>query len=170
MWDLKFALVCVPLLLGSMGCSTGSTRPTFDSREFSAEATQRILGWMIAGSPQADFVDAPGTAWVIAEAERLLVVCDFLDAEVVLSPDARVIRVTESELDELWETHGYDKTVSVTIRCIPHYRWSREALPDHLAISLHYVFGNMGAHKYEFAFWRDASGLPHVRQFLVSSS
>ena len=88
----------------------------------------------------------------------------------MLAQDARVTRVTEQALDDLWEAHGYDKTIYIWLRTIPEYMWSRDPLPDHLAIRLKYSFGNAGGYRYDFAIWSDSNDDLHVRMFLVAMS
>jgi hypothetical protein len=142
-----------------------------DTREddLEVQATRRLLAWLTSRAPLAGFDAAPGTAWVLEQAERIPVVGDGLDVAVALSTDPRVPRVTLAQRDELWQRHGYDRTVYVSIRRIPRYAWSRSPLPDHIALELRYAFGNAGAHRYEFAFWREGEDL-RAAGFLVGSS
>jgi hypothetical protein len=111
----------------------------------------------------------PGTAWAIDQAERILLVCDYLEHELPLSSDPRVSRPTKEDLEATWRQHAYDKTVYVWISRIPRYTWSTDPPENHVALELKYSFGNVGAHRYEFAFWRSGETL-RTAGFLVGSS
>ena len=147
----RFTCFSALLLIAVAGCSVTPRTESSDTA-LEVEATQAVISWLTTQKPMAGFVDAPGTNWVLAQAERLPVVCDYVDAGIALSSDPRVARVSEAELERLWKTFGYDKTV---------YVWLNKERGDdqHLTIEVKYAFGNVGGHSYEFKLWRSGGQL-----------
>jgi len=157
-------LLVTAVLATLSGCSLFAPRDSIG-----VEGVRALLAWTVSKASLPGFSQEPGTAWIFDRAQRVFVVCDWIDAAFPLSDDVRVIRIASADFDRLWRVHGFDRTVWVYFDLIPEYQFSEAPLPPHSAIQMRYSFGNAGAHRYHFAFWHGSDGL-QCAGFLVDSS
>ena len=160
--------IALVVLITLTSCATSSAhKAAFRDQE--VQDVRAVLDWLIGRAPLLGFDEKPADAWILDDAERILVVCDHVSSELSLSSDTRVLRPTPVQMDALWEKHAYDKTVYVWITRIPRYTWGDEPPKEHGALKLKYAFGNVGAQFYEFGIWRER-GVVHAVGFLTGSS
>jgi len=169
MWSRLLSKKWIVLLwAGTLaGCAAAPEPDAALRGQLELQSTRRLLEWLIDRRPLSGFDHEPGTAWIIDQADRIFVFCDYLDPELPLSSDLRVKRLTPRELDASWQQYAYDKTIYVWLS--QRYAGSNSHPVDDVGLSLKYSFGNVGAHRYEFTFSMIGDAL-RAEGFLAASS
>lgn len=88
---------------------------TLSADEYLAEATRRIVAWIVEGRPLPDNESPYADSTIMQDKEQFLVVCDYLPPETVVSTDPRARRVTMAEKGQEFSVHGHEGWVYVTI-------------------------------------------------------
>jgi hypothetical protein len=126
------------------------TLPLQDSDK--AEAAEALVAWIVEGRSVPGFGEPYPDAQHMPACKRFFVICDFVPAEVPLSSDPRVKRITEDEYKAVFKEHRYDDTVYIRIAL-------KSESDRVLVVDFSNAFGFLAAHGYTFEFRRKLCGL-----------
>src|SRR5262245_38385567 len=100
-----FLLAAAVLLLLAIA-STFVTLPLRDSDK--AKAAQNLVAWIVEGRSVPGFGEEYPDAQWMPEKKKFFVICDFLPADVLLSDDPRVQRITSQDYKAVFQKQRYD--------------------------------------------------------------
>ncbi len=154
-YRLRTLLIGVTLIGIALACSSVSflTLPLRETDK--TEAARHLVTWIVDSKPIPGFGELyPDNKWMPGQ-KRFFVICDFVPADVKLSSDPRVQRISGREYDAVFKQHDYDKTAYIRLGL-------KEESKRVLVVEFSNSFGWLAAHGYRFEFRRKLWGL-HAR-------
>jgi|SRR5262249_34808365 len=152
-WYLLAAVVSMLLVVASL-VATLPLRETDKTM-----AARSLVAWIVEGRSVPGFGEDYPDAQHMPKKKRFFVVCDFVPAEVSLSDDPRVHRITVQEYDEVFRQNRFDDADYMFIEM------NSESASE-LVVQFSNVFGGLAGHGYRFEFRRTVWGLRTSGKFL----
>jgi len=123
------------------------------------EAAQGLVAWIVEGRPVPGFGEEYRGAQWMPERKRFFVICGFLPAEVPLSNDPRVQRISAQEHEAVFKKHQFDDTDYITIKL-------KSESESEIVLEFSNLFSSKAGHGYKFEFRRKIWGLRASGKFL----
>jgi len=153
LWMLLGAVAFALLIVASFFV----TLPLRDADK--TDAARTLVAWIVEARAVPGFGEAYPDAQWMPKKKRFFVVCDFVPAEVSLSDDPRVQRITAQQHDEVFKKHRFDDTDYMYIEL-------KSESDSALIMEFSNVFGGLAGHGYRFEFRRTVWGLRASGKFL----
>jgi hypothetical protein len=115
-------------------------------------ATRDLVAFVVEDRPLPGFGEPQFDKGLMRRMHHLFVVCDYLPADVSISRDPRVKRITQAESNAVFKKHGYNATSYIHINL-------KSESSMLLTFELWNSFGTEGAYSYRFEFRRKVWGL-----------
>lgn len=111
------------------------------------DVTILLVGWIVEGRQIPGYSEAYPDAQHMNSREKFYVVVEYLPADVILSNDPRVVRITNERARELFELQGFEeKSNYLSLSLI------EESDNKHVVIGLVNIFDQVAGHGYVFTF------------------
>lgn len=123
------------------------------------DAARSLVAWIVDDRAVSGHEKKyPDAKWMPKQ-KRFFVVCDFLPADVSLSDDPRVQRITSQEYEAVYKKYRFDDTDYIHLEL-------KSDSESELVVEISNTFGSMAGHGYRFEFHRTVWGLRASGKFL----
>ena len=156
----RWILLIVPFVFLLIIAANYAALPLRDSDK--GEAARILVAWIVEGRSVPGFREPYPDAQWMPKRKRFFVVCDFIPAEVSLSDDPRVQRITAKEEEAIFTKYRFDDTDYMVIEL-------KSESEGELVLEFTNAFGGLAGHIYRFEFRRKLWGLRATGKLLFVS-